>query len=362
MERQRISSSVIAFLGVTLLAGTPVWAQGMQGSMKPKEGAGMAQGMMSRDAPRAGAKTPKHVERHGSAGMMGHGMAGAGRMGGGMSGMGMQGAGMMAQGMMAQGMAGHGRGMRVVPIQHLSADDARHFLDHRLARRGNKRLKLGEVREVDDDTILADIVTVDDSLVRRLKVNRHSGRIGRMAASGGAGSAMKPMDGMESAPGNMSGAGMGGMKMPANAPTIPPVSGFSEGREVAFIHTETSDPKIAKILTDMMGGSPVLVVPALADAPAALTAPVYVFTNGKSGDGPTGPLGGQPDIFPFPPGDTGYRPLRAVNLVTWTDPGSARELRSAAELKKVIDSGAVTIKPAGVVVNMPFLIWPGGRR
>ena len=155
---------------------------------------------------------------------------------------------------------------------------------------------------------------------------------------------------------------MGGMKMPSNAPTVPAVTGYSEGQEILFIHTEASDPKIAKILTDMMGGSPVLIVPALAKASKELLAPVYVFTNGKTGDGPTGPLGGQADIFVHPPGDEGYRPLRAVILVTWKDAMSASVLKSMAELQNVINSGAVNIKDAGVVVNMPFLTWPGGKR
>lgn len=154
---------------------------------------------------------------------------------------------------------------------------------------------------------------------------------------------------------------MGGMKV-ADAPTVPPVTGYSEGQEILFIHTETSDPKIAKILTDMMGGSPVLVVPSLAKAPQEVLARVYVFTNGKTGDGPTGPLGGQADIFEHPPGDPAYSPLRAVNLVTWKDESSARVLKSVTELQAAIDSGAVTIEAPGVVVNMPFLSWPGGQR
>ena len=170
---------------------------------------------------------------------------------------------------------------------------------------------------------------------------------------------MKPMEGMKPmAPMG----GMGGMKMPADAPTVPAVFGYSEGQEILFIHTETSDAKIAKILTDMMGGSPVLVVPALARAPKDLLAPVYVFTNGKTGDGPTGPLGGQADIFPHPPGDAGYRPLRAITLVTWKDAKEARVLKSVAELQGAVESGAVSLTEPGVVVNMPFLTWPGGRR
>ncbi len=154
---------------------------------------------------------------------------------------------------------------------------------------------------------------------------------------------------------------MGGM-MAVNAPTIPAVTGYSEGQEILFIHTETSDPKIAKILTDMMGGSPVLVVPSLAKAPKDMLAPVYVFTNGMTGDGPMGPLGGQADIFEHPPESSSYSPLRAINLVTWKDSMTAHTLKSVAELQDAINSGAVSVEEAGVVVNMPFLTWPGGTR
>ena len=153
-----------------------------------------------------------------------------------------------------------------------------------------------------------------------------------------------------------------GMMMAIDGPKVPPVQGFSNGQKILFIHTEASDPKIAKILTDMMGGSPVLVVPSLAKAPKEMLAPVYVFTNGHDGKGPMGPLGGQPDIFDNAPGDPKYSPLRNVILVTWKEEKSARTLKSVSELANVIKSGAVSTKEAGVVVNMPFLTWPGGKR
>ena len=174
--------------------------------------------------------------------------------------------------------------------------------------------------------------------------------------------AMKPMQGGKPAKGMKQMRGMGGMKTPSDAPVVPPVTGYSEGREILFLHTEASDAKIAKSLTDMMGGSPVLYVPALAKASKELLAPVYVFTNGKTGEGPTGPLGGQADIFPHPPGDEAYRPLRAVILVTWKSEKSAHVLKSMGDLQRVIDGSAVNIKDSGVVVNMPFLTWPGGGR
>lgn len=59
----------------------------------------------------------------------------------------------------------------------LTADEARRIADGLLAWQGNDRLKLGEVTEQDDDTILIEILTVDDSLVQRIAMDRTSGMI-----------------------------------------------------------------------------------------------------------------------------------------------------------------------------------------
>ncbi len=152
------------------------------------------------------------------------------------------------------------------------------------------------------------------------------------------------------------------MTMPADAPVFPAVHGFIAGQPMLFIHTATSDAGIAKILTDMMGGSPVAVVPALAGAPSGILAPVYAFTNGYAGSGPMGPLGGQPDIFTAAPGEPGYSPLHEVFTVTWADGAEIVPMKSWDQLKRAIDSGAVDVRQTGIVVNMPFLTWPGGSR
>lgn len=148
-------------------------------------------------------------------------------------------------------------------------------------------------------------------------------------------------------------AGMG-----AAAPTLPPVKGFAEGQEIRFVHTEASDATVAGMLTQMMG-SPVLVVPTLAQAPETALATVYVFTNGVKGEGP---FGFQPDVFDRPPGDPGYSPLRTVYLVAWKNEAAARLLKSAAEVRDAEAKGEVTVERPGAVVNMPFLTWPGGQR
>lgn len=138
----------------------------------------------------------------------------------------------------------------------------------------------------------------------------------------------------------------------------PLVRGIFEGEAVLFIHTEASDPQVAQMLTNMMAAE-VVVVPSLADIPGELLGKVYVFTNGIVGDGP---MGFQPDIFDSVPGDEDYTPLRAVHLVTWENEREARQLNSASEIQAALDDEAISLETPGIVVNMPILVWPGGRR
>ena len=93
------------------------------------------------------------------------------------------------------------------------------------------------------------------------------------------------------------------------------------------------------MLTDMMGGSPVLVVESLAKAPKDMLAAVY---------------------FDHPAGTSGYTPLRAIHQVRWKNASAARELKSAAEIRKAEASGEITIATPGIVVNMPMLTCPVG--
>lgn len=156
-------ASVIAVGAATVAAAATA---GGQGNMTP----GMMQGGTD--------EQPTH-----------HGMM-QGGMGNGMMGQGMMMCPMMRSGMMQGGMMGsrtmgsgtmHGGmgalfGSRVTPVMNLSVDDVRGYLAARLDRLNNKRLKLGNVTSA-EGTITADIVTVDNSLVQRLKVNPHTGAI-----------------------------------------------------------------------------------------------------------------------------------------------------------------------------------------
>lgn len=148
------------------------------------------------------------------------------------------------------------------------------------------------------------------------------------------------------------------MEAMGETPIVPAGMAYAEGQEIRFIHTEVSDPDIAKVLSAMMN-SPVLVVPSLAQVPDSALAKVYVFSNGLPG---MGPLGFQPDVFDNPPGTDGYTPLRALHIVTWKNEAQARELKAAAAVLEAEQKGEVTIERQSVVINMPFITWPGGQR
>ncbi|EIG62837.1 hypothetical protein [Bradyrhizobium sp. WSM1253] len=178
---RNISAIFAAAAGLALVMSSVgvAHAQGMEKSMEPgmmpeasehDQCMGMMRGSMSN----MGSGT---MGQHMRGGMMGGGMGSKreGMTGGGMMGGGMMGSGMMGGGGARSGM-GELFGSRVTPVMNLSVDDVRGYLDAQLTRLNNKRLKIGDVKS-DDATITADIVTVDNSLVQRLKVDRHTGAI-----------------------------------------------------------------------------------------------------------------------------------------------------------------------------------------
>jgi len=92
--------------------------------------------------------------------------------------------GMGPRGMRQPGMM-RGRGMGPAllygpPAEGITVERARAMLEGVLAWHGNPRLKLGTVEEQNDDTIVAEILTVDDSLVQRLAIDRATGTFRRI--------------------------------------------------------------------------------------------------------------------------------------------------------------------------------------
>lgn len=140
--------------------------------------------------------------------------------------------------------------------------------------------------------------------------------------------------------------------------SIPAGRAYAEGKEIYFSHTEVSDSAVSEKLTAMMK-SPVILVPSLAKVPTEATSAVYVFENGIAGKGP---LGFQPDVFDNPPGKDGYTPLRRIVFVKWAENVPAQELKSAADILLTEKNGGLSTQKTDVVVNMPFMVWEGGKR
>lgn len=115
------------------------------------------------------------------------------------------------------------------------------------------------------------------------------------------------------------------------------------------------------MLTDMMD-SPVIWVPQLGQAPPAMLSNVFVFKNGIRPQGASGPFGFQPDTFDSAPGDDDYSPLRRLHMVSWPDESKARVLTSDRQIRAMKQEGRIVVEPTNIVVNMPFLTWPGGAR
>ena len=151
---------IVAASAAAVVVVEPATAQGMKGKMGP----GMMQGEMGQQ-PKDQGMPQGDMGSNTMCPMMRSGM-----MQGGMMGSEMMGSGMMRSGMNAL------FGSRVRPVMNLSVDDVRGYLASQLEHLNNKRLKVGEIKS-GDGTITADIVTVDNSLVQRLKVDRHSGAI-----------------------------------------------------------------------------------------------------------------------------------------------------------------------------------------
>ena len=61
------------------------------------------------------------------------------------------------------------------PALNLTADQAKTLVSAKLIMKGNDRLTVGEVTEKDSDTFIVNIVTVDNSLVKQVEVDKNKG-------------------------------------------------------------------------------------------------------------------------------------------------------------------------------------------
>ena len=180
-QLRKVTTATVASLGVLALLAAPVLAAGTGDAGKGQfQQAHMGQGQSGYSAGWAGhmGHGMGHGTDHGIGQGMGHGTGhgmdhGMGQGTGHGTGQGMDHGMMMGP---AHG-AAPCPGSAAVTDENIDADVVRSWLDRSLEAHGNKRLKVGDVTATDDDTIVAEIVTIDGSLVQRIEVDRQTGRM-----------------------------------------------------------------------------------------------------------------------------------------------------------------------------------------
>lgn len=145
---------------------------------------------------------------------------------------------------------------------------------------------------------------------------------------------------------------------------IPVIDAYYGGEKVWFIHTSTSDQRMAEQLTEMID-YPTLHAPNLADGvDLDAIGDIYVFKNGvdRSDAEPWGggPFGYQIDVLDAVPDDESYTSLRHPHLVTWNDDADPEILESVGRIEAAKRAGRLSIEPTDAVVTAPVVSWPGG--
>jgi hypothetical protein len=142
------------------------------------------------------------------------------------------------------------------------------------------------------------------------------------------------------------------------AATIPLHKGYYNGESVYFIITDSSDPKHAEIITESQRWK-VELAPPLVNAPDTALSTTYMFTNGVKGDGVHG---FQVEVFTSTPAQPEkYSALTSHIHVTWNDASKATLLTSEKEILDAVAEGLITLTELDVVLNMPQIVWPGGK-
>jgi hypothetical protein len=137
---------------------------------------------------------------------------------------------------------------------------------------------------------------------------------------------------------------------------IPLLKGYENGNEIYFIATDVSDEKVAAFATNLTGFK-INYAPALSQTPDSARTQAYAFTNGIPGNGP---YGFQIPVTIGKPGDRGYSPLWQLNLVSWNDNATARELKSVEEITAAEQRWELSINQTDIILNHPAIQWQNG--
>jgi hypothetical protein len=136
-----------------------------------------------------------------------------------------------------------------------------------------------------------------------------------------------------------------------NSVTFPLSKAYVNGNVAYFIATDASDNQTAASIAENLGYD-INYAPTLTLVPESAQQQGYEFVNGING---TGAFGFQIPIATALPGDKGYSPIVQLNLVSWNDNATARELKSAEEILIAQNNGELEIARTNILINSPAM-------
>ena len=102
----------------------------------------------------------------------------------------------------------------------------------------------------------------------------------------------------------------------------------------------------------------VTAAPLLEETPETALGKVYLFKNGKSGEGL---YGYQQEIFSGTPEQQMYGSLRLAVVAEWNQGHKKSVIESEKDLLEQVKNGRIVLDESETILNIPQIKWPGGQ-
>ena len=139
--------------------------------------------------------------------------------------------------------------------------------------------------------------------------------------------------------------------------TLPMHTGFYDGEDVYYVITDSSTQKYADEISQWQNYN-VTAAPLLEETPETALGKVYLFKNGKSGEGL---YGYQQEIFSGTPEQQMYGSLRLAVVAEWNQGHKKSVIESEKDLLEQVKNGRIVLDESETILNIPQIKWPGGQ-
>ena len=131
--------------------------------------------------------------------------------------------------------------------------------------------------------------------------------------------------------------------------TLPMHTGFYDGEDVYYVITDSSTQKYADEISQWQNYN-VTAAPLLEETPETALGKVYLFKNGKSGEGL---YGYQQEIFSGTPEQQMYGSLRLAVVAEWNQGHKKSVIESEKDLLEQVKNGRIVLDESETILNIP---------